>query len=458
MTASPHSLRPTLNFGYTAIMRLPALLLLAAITLPAENWPQYRGPAASGLGQGSAPLRWNGETGENIVWKTPIPGLGYSSPVIWGDRLFLTSAVPAKGTIAVKLGLYGDIAPVANEGPQTFVVYCLDRKTGKILWQQTATSGQPKVKRHPKSSHANPTAATDGQRLIVSFGSEGLFAYSLDGKLLWKKDLGVLDAGYFRAPEAQWGYASSPVLYDGKVIIQADVQKDSFLAAFDAKTGQQLWRTPRQDVPTFGTPAVLPNGEGGQQVVVNGWKQMAGYDLATGKERWRLAGTGDIPVPTPLFADGLIVLTAAHGGGRPIFAIRPNAKGDLNQDKSAIAWTQERAGNYMQTPLISDKLAYFCYDNGVLTTFELASGERVYQQRLGTTTGFTSSPVAAAGRLYITNEDGHTFVLQQGREYKVLAENELGEPVMATPAVVGGTLYVRGGKHIFAIAESPAKP
>jgi outer membrane protein assembly factor BamB len=433
----------------------PLLLCLVTIaSLQAENWPQYRGPGASGLGSGAPPLRWNTDTGENIRWKTPIPGLGYSSPVIWGDRIFLTTAVPAQGAAApVKLGLYGDIKPVENEGVQSFQVLCLDRRTGKILWQQTAVQTNPKIKRHPKSSHANPTPTTDGQRLIVSFGSEGLYAFSLDGKLLWKKDLGVLDSGYYVAPDAQWGFASSPVLHDSKVIIQADVQKNSFLAAFDAKTGKELWRTPRQDVPTFGTPAVLPNGEGGLQVVVNGWKHMGGYDLSTGKERWRLAGTGDIPVPTPVFANGLIVLTAAHGGGRPIYAIRPDAKGDLNTDKSAIVWSQERAGNYMQTPLLADGIAYFCYDNGVLTAFALAAGERLYQQRLGTAAGFTSSPVAAAGRLYVTNEDGHTFVLQQGKEYKILAENELGEPVMASPAVVDGTLYMRGGRHLFAIGQ-----
>lgn len=434
-------------------MRRLTVCLLATSFLHAENWPQYRGIAASGLGDGTPPLRWNTETGENIRWKTPIPGLGYSSPVVWGGRLFLTTAVPAKGDAEVKLGLYGDIKPVKNEGAQSFQVLCLDRRTGKILWQQTAVQTTPKIKRHPKSSHANPTPATDGQRLIVSFGSEGLYAYSLDGKLLWKKDLGVLDSGYYVAPDAQWGFASSPILHEDKVIIQADVQKNSFLAAFDAKTGKELWRTPRQDVPTFGTPAVLPNGEGGLQVVVNGWKHMGGYDLATGKERWRLAGTGDIPVPTPVFANGLIVLTAAHGGGRPIYAIRPDAKGDLSQNKAAIAWSQDRSGNYMQTPLLADGIGYFCLDNGVMTVFELTSGERLYQQRLGTASGFTSSPVAAAGRLYITNEDGHTFVLQQGKEYKVLAENELGEPVMATPAVVDGTLYLRGGRHLFAIGQ-----
>jgi outer membrane protein assembly factor BamB len=427
-------------------------LPLFAVALSAEsNWSQYRGNASNGHGEGSPVVEWDGAKGKNIRWKTPIPGLGYSSPVIWGDRIFLTSAVPSQGSSAVRLGLYGDIKPVENEGEQTFIVFCLHRSTGKVLWQQTAFSGQPKVKRHPKSSHANPTPATDGRHLVVSFGSEGLFTYDLNGKLLWKKDLGVLDAGYYQAPDAQWGYASSPIIHDGKVIIQADVQKNSFLAAYNVQNGAELWRTARADVPTFGTPAVIPGSS--PQVIVNGWKHIGGYDLATGKERWRLAGTGDIPVPTPLYDGGLIVITSAHGAGRPIYAIRPDAKGDLSKDRSAIVWTKERSGNYMQTPLLSGGLAYFCYNNGVLTVFELSSGEQHFQQRLGTDAGFTSSPVAAGGRLYITNEDGHTFVLQQGKAYKLLAENDLGEPVMASPAIADGVLYIRGGQHLFAIAQ-----
>src|SRR6185295_15141915 len=217
----------------------------------------------------------------------------HSSPVIWGDKIFVTSAVPAKGESALKVGLYGNIEPVEGEGPQSFNVYCVDRKSGKVLWQQTAFSGQPKIKRHPKSTHANPSPATDGKYVIVSFGSEGLFAYDLNGKQVWKKDFGVLDSGYYVVPKAQWGFASSPVIYDGKVIIQADVQKNSFLAALDAATGKELWRTARSDVPTWGTPAVVPytaGGAPGLQVVVNGWKQIGGYDLATGKELWKING------------------------------------------------------------------------------------------------------------------------------------------------------------------------
>ena len=232
-----------------------AAILFALSALGADvNWPQFRGTAAMGVSAGNPPIEWNGENGKNVLWKTEIPGLGHSSPIIWGDRIFLTSAVSESGEAKLKTGLYGDIGSVNDEGVQKFNVYAVDRKTGKIVWERTAASGVPKIKRHPKSTHASPTPATDGQHLLVSFGSEGLFAYDLNGKLLWKKDLGVLDAGYYMVPDAQWGYASSPVIYDGVVLVQADVQKNSFIGAFDVATGKELWRTPRGDVPTFGSP------------------------------------------------------------------------------------------------------------------------------------------------------------------------------------------------------------
>jgi outer membrane protein assembly factor BamB len=432
------------------VLSFIALLAFAANS----DWPQFRGPAASGIGGGNPPIEWNGESGKNILWRTEIPGLGHSSPIVWGDRIFVTSAVAEKGASTLKTGLYGDIEPVKDEGPQKFNVYCIDRKSGKILWERTAASGVPKIMRHPKSTHASPTPATDGKHLVVSFGSEGLFAYDLNGKLLWKKELGVLDAGYYMVPDAQWGFASSPVIHDGVVIVLADVQKNSFLAAFDVKTGKELWRAARNDVPTFGTPAVVPytaaNAKG-MQVVVNGWRQIGGYDFKTGKELWTLKGGGDIPVPTPVFADGLIVITSAHGkGGRPIYAIRTDASGDIVGTK-AVAWTLDKAGNYMQTPLLDKGLGYFCFDNGILTVFQLATGEKLYQQRLGEGGGFTSSPVAAPDRVYITNEDGHTFVLAKGAAYKLLGENELGETVMASAAISGDVLYLRGRNHLFAI-------
>ena len=435
-----------------------ATFLLAASFLSfagQDDWPQFRGPLAGGIGAGSPPIRWSGETGQGIAWKTPISGLGHSSPIVWGDRIFLTSAVAESGSSSLKVGLYGDIQPVENEGAQRFNVYCLDKRTGKILWQRTAASGVPKVKRHPKSTHANPTPATDGKHLAVLFGSEGLYLYDMNGTLLWKKDLGLLDSGFFQVPSAQWGFASSPVIHNGKLLVQADVQKNSFLAAFDVSTGKEIWRTPRADVPTWGTPAVAPHGADRLQVVVNGFRQIGGYDFNSGAELWRLRGGGDIPVPTPVSSDGLVVITNAHGGSRPIYAVKSDARGDITGNRQFIAWSEERAGNYMQTPLLYGGLGYFCFDNGVLSVYELASGRRLYQQRLGSgNAGFSSSPVAADGLLYITNEEGHTYVLALGREYKLLAENDLGETVMATPAISAGMLLVRGRSQLYAIGPA----
>jgi outer membrane protein assembly factor BamB len=442
-------------------MRSVMLFLISVGAYGQAHWPQFRGPGASGVGTGDPAVQWNGETAQNVLWKAAIPGLAHSSPIVWGDRIFLTSAVPAAGEGALKLGLYGDIKSVETEGAHAFKVYCLNRHTGKILWEQTAVSRTPRMRRHPKSTHANPTPVTDGKYVVALFGSEGLFAFDLNGKPLWQKDLGTLDSGFFMVPSAQWGFASSPILYDGKVIVQADVQKDSFLAAFDVRNGNELWRTPRRDVPTWGTPTIAPydapNGPK-QQIIVNGWKHIGGYDPRNGRELWRMAGMGDIPVPTPVTAKGIVIFTSAHGPGRPIYAVRTNAAGDITNNTGMIAWSQDRAGNYMQTPLVLDGLGYFCFDNGVLSVYEIETGKRIYQQRLGAgSSGFSSSPVAAGGRLYVTNEEGRTYVIGAASSFQLLKENELGESVMATPAIAEGVLYVRGRRHLFAIGQR-AKP
>ncbi len=431
------------------------LCFLAGITLGADShWPQFRGVSASGIGSGTPPLEWNGQSGKNIAWKTAVPGLGHSSPAIWGDRIFLTSAVPSKGDPALNLG-YRNIESIPEEGEQAFNLYCIDRKSGKLLWQRTAARTKPEIKRHPKSTHANPTPATDGKHLVVFFGSDGLFTFDMQGKLLWSKDFGVLESSYFVAPDAQWGFASSPVIHDGLVYVQVDVLKDSFVAALDVRSGKEVWRVQRKDVPTWGTPAIAPytaSGSRSSQVVVNGWKHIGGYDAKTGKELWKMAGAGDIPVPTPVYADGLIVITNAHGPGRPIYAVQTNAAGEVSKGDPAIAWSDAQAGNYIQTPLLHNGLAYFCYNTGVLTVLSLKTGERKYQQRLGAgSSGYSSSPVLAGERLYITDEDGRTFVLAPGNEFKLLGENELGESVMATPAIAEGVLYIRGRNHLFAI-------
>jgi outer membrane protein assembly factor BamB len=400
------------------------------------------------------------EKKENVLWKTPIPGLGHSCPVVWGNKIFLTSAISVAKKAPLKVGLYGDIASADDNGEQKWMVYCVDRKSGKILWERLAHQGIPKTPRHTKATHCNATAATDGKRLVVCFGSEGLYCYDLNGKPLWKRELGVIKTGYYVMPGGgDWGYASSPTLADGKVILQVDSQKDSYLAAFDASNGKPLWRTSRDEVPTFSTPTVVTEG-GKSQIVVNGYKQIGGYDLADGKEIWKLKGGGDVPVPTPIFANGLIYITNAHGRMAPIYAIKPSATGDITPKEEEtsndyVAWMARRDGGYMQTPLVLGDYLYVCRDNGVLSCFKAKTGEKVYQERLGTgRTGFTASGVASYGKLYYTSEDGDIYVIQGGPEFKILGTNSIGEVCMATPAISDGVIFWRTQDHLVAIGES----
>jgi outer membrane protein assembly factor BamB len=438
-------------------------LLLAASLATASDWPQFRGPGARGAAPGNIPAAWNADPSagplRNIRWKTPIPGLAHSSPVVWGSRLFVTTAVSSAGEAPLKVGLYGAGDPADDNNEQTWMVYCLDKNTGRILWQKVAHRGAPRTKRHTKATHANSTPATDGRRLIVWFGSEGLYAYDLSGNLLWKKDLGVFDPGP-QGYDLQWGTASSPVLHDGKVLLQCDQKKGSFLAVFDAATGRELWRADRDGVSnhSWATPAVV-SAAGRTQVVTNGWPYIAAYDLASGKELWRLKSAGDIPVPTPVFEDGLIYVTNAHGGGAPLYAIRPDASGDLTPlaEKGAggaLAWHEPRNGAYMQTPLVLGGLLYSCSDRGVLKVYGARTGRLIYTQRLGEgLTGFTSSPVAAGSKVLFASEMGDVYVVRAGPSYELLGRNLMNEIVMATPAISAGVLYYRTRGHVVAIAE-----
>lgn len=426
---------------------------------PGTNWPGFRGQNASGIAEGyETPTKWTLPQSKNIKWQTAIPGLGHSSPVVWGDRIFVTTAISGAENDELKVGLYGNIDPVNDESVHQWQVFCLDKNSGDILWQQTSHEGVPEIKRHTKSTQANPTPATDGKHVVAFFGSEGLYCYDMNGKLLWEKDFGLLDSGYFMVPAAQWGFGSSPVIYEGKVIIQCDVQKNSFIAAFNVENGEEIWRTPREDVPTWGTPTVHESG-GRTQVIVNGYKHIGGYDLETGEELWRLKGGGDIPVPTPVVAHGLVFIANAHGRKSPLYAIRLNATGDITlQDgedsNEHIAWVNWRNGAYMQTPLVYGDYLYSSRDNGALTCYVAKTGEVAYQERLGSgRTGFTASPVAADGKLYFTSETGDVHVIAAGKEFELLSVNPLGEICMATPAISEGTLFFRTQKHVVAVGE-----
>ncbi len=452
----------------TELLKAAAMLsILAAAASAGEtgdaNWPSFRGPRASGVSPGPpAPTRWNVEKSENVKWKTSIPGLGHSSPVIWSHRLFVTTAVRARGEASLRVGLYGDIASVDDDTPQTWRLYCLDKGSGKTLWKRDVYKGVPRIKRHTKASHANSTPATDGRYVVSFYGSEGLYCYDIAGEFVWKKDLGRLDSGFYRVPSAQWGFGSSPVIHEDLVIVQCDVQENSFVAAFKVKDGTEVWRQRRDEVPTWGTPTVAASGER-TQVILNGYKHIGGYDVRSGAEIWKLRGGGDIPAPTPVVGHGQVYITNAHGGMAPILAIRLSAAGDLGRagelaSSKHVAWSTKRGGVYMQTPIVHGENLYMCNGGGILSCYAAKTGDRLYRVRLGGgMSGCTASPVAVGDMLYFTSESGEVQVVKAGSEFQLVATNDMGEVCMATPAVSDGVLYFRTRRHLVAVGEVKKK-
>lgn len=441
------------------------LLILSALLpgrLTAEgqiNWPSFRGPSASGVAEGlGLPDKWNGETGEGIRFKVEIPGLGHSSPVIWGDRLFVTTAVSSERDASFKPGLYGSGEASLDRSVHEWQILCLDKKSGKILWTKTAVKGSPRDKRHIKSSYANSTPATDGEYVVALFGSEGLFAYTVKGEFLWKKDLGRMDVGAYDLPSYEWGAASSPIIHDGKVIVQCDQQKGSFLLAANVKTGRTIWTTPRDELPSWGTPTVYRD-KSRSEMVTNGSKFIRGYTPETGEELWRLGGSSKITAPTPVFAEGLIIVASGRAPERPIFAIRPGATGDITlrdgeASNKSVAWSKTKRGGYMPTPLIYRSLVYVLNNDGMLGCYDLQSGTEHFLERVPHRSfGFSGSPVAADGKIYLAGEDGLVFVLEAGTQMKLLATNPLGEPLMATPALSNGMIYIRASRRLFGVGK-----
>lgn len=451
--------RLILSLSATAVV-VTTLVASAPTPTIGTDWPSFRGINGAGVATGhETPTTWDGPKGVGVAWKTPIDGLGHSSPIVWGNQLCITTAKSDTGDSSMKLGLYGDIASVTDNTEHTWRLICLDKRTGAPMFDKVIHKGVPAVKRHTKSTHANSTLATDGTHIVAMLGTEGLFAFDMQGTLKWKKEFGVLDSGFYMVPAAQWGFASSPVIHQGRVIVQADVQKNSFLASLDLATGKELWRTPRTDVPTWSTPTIHQVG-GRTQIIVNGWRHTGAYDFNTGAEIWKLKSVGgDIPVPVPVVGHGMVFLTSAHGNGAPVFAIKESAMGDItlapNQTSNDhIAWSSARDGAYMMSPVLYDGLLYVSKNNGVFSVFDAKTGEKAYQERLGDgTTGFTASLVAADGKIYFSSEDGDVFVVKAGRTFELLAKNPLGDYAMATPAISEGRLYFRTGKHVIAIKK-----
>ncbi len=453
---------PTPRFAWLA-------LLVAAMAWPAlaADWPSFRGPGASGVADGlDLPERWDGTTGENVRWKTPIPGLAHSSPVVWGDRVFVTTAVSSRADADFKEGLYGEGTASADRSEQRWLLLALDLATGRVVWEREAHRGVPRDKRHIKATYANSTPATDGRVVVAFFGSEGVFGYSVDGDRLWHRDLGRLDAGAYDVPDYEWGSASSPILWNGMVILQCDTQGEDFLIALDAATGETVWRTGRDELPSWGTPTVYPHPER-PELVTNGANFIRGYDPASGRELWRLGGSSKITAPTPVYSGELIVVASGRRPEKPLFVLRRGARGDITLPEGAtsssfVLWRSEGRGSYMPTPLIYGDYLYVCANNGVLGCYRLRTGEEAYYERISHRgAGFSASPVAADGRIYLPSEDGEVFVVAAGPEFRLLATYPMGERLMATPALAGtrggGLMLVRGRHHLFAVGRATAE-
>ncbi len=460
----PHSVGTSLLNATSVPRLLLAPLALAAVsTVAAENWPQFLGLRGRGVSAVAAPTTWNVESRENIRWTTDLPGLGHSSPIIWGPHLYVTTADRPGPPAKIKTGVYGAGDSYQENEPHQWRLLCLARDTGTILWNKPGHEGVPSQERHLKASHCNSTPATDGQSIVAIFGSEGLFCFEMDGTLRWKKSLGKMDAGPWDSPKLQWSFASSPVLHENKVIVQCDVLSEQYLAVFDARDGRELWRTARKEVANWCTPALAEVGSH-TQIVVNGWKEIGGYDLATGRQRWTLSGGGDIPVPAPLIVGDWAFLTSAHGSYRPLRAVRLSAAhGDITPPEmgatnTAVAWCHPKLGSYLQTPLVLGDLLWSCDTNGILTCVHRATGEIHYSERLiKAGQSFTSSGVAAAGHLYFANEAGEVTVVTATNQFSIVAQNRLGGLCLATPAVADGALYFRTTEKLLSVGGRPIR-
>jgi outer membrane protein assembly factor BamB len=423
------------------------------------SWSSFRGNEASGIADGqNLPERWNVKTGENILWRTSIPGLAHSSPVVWGNQIFVTSAVSTDPKASFRPGLYGDGDASKDRSVHRWMIYAIDKRTGSALWERMAHQGEPLEKRHIKSTYANSTPATDGRIVVSWFGSQGVFAYDVKGRFLWKVDVGRIDAGAYDIPTVEWGPASSPIIWKNLVIIQCDTQADSFLLALDAATGKTIWKTDREEIPSWGTPTVVTTSTG-PQLITNASNYIRAYDPKTGKELWRLGGSSKITAPTPIISEDLIVVVSGRGPERPIFVVRPNGRGDLTlkdgkKSSEAVVWSMTGRGSYMPTPIAYQGALYVLNNNGLLDAFDLKTGKEFYRQRLDPVgSGFSASPVAADGKLYLSSEDGEIMVIAAGEKFTHVATNSMGELLMSTPALSEGVMYVRSAASLFAIGR-----
>lgn len=430
-------------------MRLPILVLTAAAAAFAadDDWARWRGPNDDGMARGDAPTVWSDT--KNIAWKVPIPGRGFSSPILWGDKLFVTTAIPTSDAApaAPQPGRRGPGGGAGAGREHRFVVMCLDRKTGKTIWERTATVATPHEGYHGTyGSFASNTPATDGKHLFAFFGSRGLYKYDLDGKLIWKKEFGPMRM------RLEFGEGTPTVLEGDTLYLKFDQEQGSYLLALDKNTGNQRWRVDRDEVSSW-SPPVLITHNGKKQLIVTASSKVRSYDPATGKLIWEAAGLGTNVIPAPVTTGGIVYAMSGHRDPN-LLAIKLGREGDLT-GTDAIVWTNNRGNSYTAAPVMHDGKLYFIADNGVLSCLNAATGEAYYrQQRLPKPYSFKSSPVGANGKLYLSTEDGDVVIVKMGEKFEVIATNTLTDEVfISTPAIVAGTIYLRGKNTLYAIRQ-----
>src|SRR6266545_2784004 len=414
------------------------------------SWPQWRGPSGQGISEEKdLPRTWSAT--KNIKWKTPFAGRGHSSPIVWGNKIFLTTAFEGPlvfGAKAVK-HMDGDkeyVHPdsVGADHKHLFKVICLSRETGKFLWGQTSFEGTPYDDRHRKSSFASSTPATDGKYVYAFFGSEGLYAYDMNGKLAWKADLGKLAT-------AGMGTGTSPILYDNLVIVQCDEESGagSFIAGINKKTGKEVWRTPRKVQVSWATPLLVRTTRRAE-LITSGNEAVIAYEPATGKELWRHKGVDSKAIPSPV-ANTEMVFISAGFPARIAMAIKLGGAGDL---VDSVAWKYAKGTAYVPSPILYGDYLYLTTDRGILTCLDARTGEVKYEGgRVPIPATFTASPVAFDGKILLTSEDGDTFIIKAGPKHEVVGTNSLGEPVYASPAIAEGRILIRGEKNIYCIGS-----
>jgi outer membrane protein assembly factor BamB len=429
-----------------------AALGLLPVGLIADEWPQFRGQMAGvAADHPNLPDSWS--TTENVVWASDIPGSGWSSPVVWGDQVFLTSVINTGTQEAPKPGFYLGDWP-APTTPHRWMVYAIDVNTGRVRWEREVGTAPPGRAKHLKNSFASETPVTDGERLYVYFGNLGLFAFTLDGTPAWSVPLGPF------ATRNNWGTGASPALHGNRIYIVNDNDQQSFLAAYDTRTGAEVWRVNRDEGTNWATPFVWEN-ELRTEIVTSGSDRVRSYDTS-GRLLWELSGMSTITIPTPFARHGLLYISSGYVADplRPAYAIRPGASGDISlqpgeTSNAFIVWSEPTAAPYNPTPLVYGDSYFTLFDRGFLTNHDARTGREIYgRQRIASdASGFTASPWAYNGRIFALSEDGDTYVIEAGPEFKLLGRNPLNEMTLATPAIAHGSLFIRTASKLYRISR-----